>query len=153
MTTEMVAIRMGIQVEHLDHMVGVMVGAAEAVGVGVAEVAEAMTGRIRTMDHRSGVLRMVMMVADGVVFLEQKFRIHQAGKLSLVAGGLEVVVEAEAVTGATLVAAGGREAAAAVQMMLMMQVVVNPDGVAAKRVPDNHNLVMMDGPVAAAGER
>lgn len=111
MTTEMVAIRMGIQVEHLDHMVGVMVGAAEAVGVGVAEVAEAMTGRIRTMDHRSGVLRMVMMVADGVVFLEQKFRIHQVGKLSLVAG------------------------VAALQMMLRRQVVEILDGVAAKRVP------------------
>lgn len=118
---------------HLDHMVGVDVGVAEA-----HMVVAGVTGRTRIVVHRNGVLRMATM-GDGGAFLEPKYRIHQVGMLSLIAGE---AVEVVAVVGVT----GDREMVLVLVLVLVLEVGVEmvqviQDGVVARRV---HRVMMTE---------
>lgn len=90
MITEMVAVRMGILVDCLGHMVSAGVGVVVAVVLTVV-VEEITIDRMKTVVLRSGAPKMVK--TDGVTFLVPKFRTHLVGKLSQVDGvAVEVVV-------------------------------------------------------------
>lgn len=86
--TEMARIRMAIQAVCLDPMVGgVAAGVVVHMGV-VREIGALVRDRNQIMVLKNGVLETMRM--DGVASRVPKFRIHPAGKLSLVAGVLVI---------------------------------------------------------------